>query len=243
MAPCSARGLLCAAYIVFMTENMNDIAREKARKDNGEFGKRARSAPEAGFAPTKETDPRYEAGVSEFDDDMTDAEWFEAYGAPDDTSVSPAPFVFDKNYDNYEQVRPYMDEFNRVHDELLDPKRGFVYNDDFVGKLPSLAGTAEKDEKTAIYMLQSLRRINDENEKLAAFLASGGVPMEDVSVTGSTPVRGDIAAKGWYVGGTGWKVIEDVRLLLLGNQIVYSHRGKRRMFYLPAGTVYFRAAS
>jgi hypothetical protein len=37
----------------------------------------------------KEADPRYVPGASESDDDMTDAEWAEAYGSPDDEDGCP----------------------------------------------------------------------------------------------------------------------------------------------------------
>ena len=42
------------------------------------------------------------------------------------------PFVFDKNYDNVEQLRPYFDDFMAIYDTI----EGVKYNDIFKGRIP-----------------------------------------------------------------------------------------------------------
>ena len=90
--------------------------------------------------------------------------------------------MFNRKYDDHQQVRPYMDEFNRVYDEI-EAAGKYPYNDSFKGRIPSLAGTDDKNEDTAIYMLQNLRTLDAEAAKRAAFVESGGrkITAEDIA--------------------------------------------------------------
>lgn len=58
-------------------------------------------------------------------------------------------FKFNKNYHDLEQVKPYFEEFKKLHDSI----EGTAYNSLFEGKIKGIAGD---DEKTAIYLLQQL---------------------------------------------------------------------------------------
>lgn len=215
-------------------------ARESARTGSGRFGEQEHSAPELTLVtPTKESDPRYEAGVSEHDDDMTDEEWFEAYGP-----AEAVPFVFDKDYRNDEQVRPYMADFLRVHDEI-EAAGQYPYNDSFKGRIPSLAGTDSKNEDTAIYMLQNLRRLDIEAATRAEFVEAGGRKVTADDIAPGQTLRGTVVHSGFYVGGTGWEVHEDVRLRVRvypnGNRsLEFVEKGKRNGSLISGGDVYFK---
>lgn len=167
--------------------------------------------------------------------------WFE----PEESAASPVPpFVFDKNYGNHEQVRPYMDEFNRVYDEIVATGR-YTYNDSFKGRIPSLGEVDSKTEDTAIYMLQNLRQLDEESVKRQEFLDSGGrkVTVEDLA-DGQT-LRGTVVKAGFYMGGTGWSVHENIRLRVHTypngrRELVYVEKGKRNGHSLGDGDIYFR---
>ena len=166
--------------------------------------------------------------------------WFEPE-AP--AAEDPAPFVWDNNYRNDEQVRPYMDDFLRVYAEL-DRGRGFVYNDDFRGRIPALAG---EHEDTGIYMLQNLKRLDELEVTKAEFLASGGRKVEVSDLTPGQTLRGTVVHAGFYMGGTGWQVREGARLRILDPRPGYEcfeviEKGKRRGSMIRGGDVYIREA-
>lgn len=196
--------------------------------------------PEARVAdpatPLKNADPRYVPGVSELDDDMSDEEWVDANGH--------APFAFDRNYGNHEQVRPYMDDFNRVYEEI-ESTGAYTYNDSFKGRIPSLAGIDSKTEDTAIYMLQNLRRLDEDAAKRHEFLESGGRKVSVNDLADGQVLRGTVVKSGFYMGGTGWAVHENIRLRAHTHpsgrrELVYVEKGKRNGNSLGDGDIYFR---
>lgn len=155
-----------------------------------------------------------------------------------------APFVFDRDYNNHEQVRPYMDDFNRVYDEIVASGR-YTYNDSFKGRIPSLAGTDSKNEDTAIYMCQTLRTLDDEAVKRQEFLASGGRKVTADDLTPGEVLRGTVVKSGFYMGGTGWQVHDDVRVRVRSypngrRELEYVEKGKRNGHGLGDGDIYFR---
>lgn len=171
--------------------------------------------------------------------------WFEPEPAAAGPSAdAPAPFVFDKNYDNHEQVRPYMDDFNRVYDELVESGR-YPYNDSFRGRIPSLGDVDSKNEDTAIYMLQTLRTLDEEAKKRDAFLESGGRKVTVEDLADGQVLRGTVVKAGFYMGGTGWSVHENIRLRVHTypngrRELTYVEKGKRNGHSLGDGDIYFR---
>jgi len=104
--------------------------------------------------------------------------WFEAETTPE----ASAPFVYNKNFYDLEQVRPLMADFLRVYGELEQPGSGWVYNEDFKGKIPGLQGASEADERDVIIMLQNLRKLDVVREQVDAFRDAGGreVTIDDI---------------------------------------------------------------
>ncbi len=115
-------------------------------------------------------------------------------------------FVWDRDYNNNEQVRPYLDAYTELR------AQGVFYNDDFIGKIPGVAGSA--DEKKAIYMLSCLWHIEQERAQIAAALADGYVRLEQGKPGSVARYAHAITYRpGHYVGGTGLiRTIESVRV-------------------------------
>lgn len=117
-------------------------------------------------------------------------------------------FIWDKSYDNHEQVRPYMADFLRVYAEVVTPG-GIAYNDSFLGRIPGVAGSP--NEETGIYMLQNLRSRDEKDAQVTAFRESGGIPVRSLEV--GKEYRGTLAKHGWYIGGTGYGELNDLRVM------------------------------
>jgi hypothetical protein len=89
-------------------------------------------------------------------------------------------FTWNKDYKDLEQVAAWLPAFSAIRDEITSGG-GYPYNDDFVGKIPGIAGP---DEGRAIYLLQGLYRLRETQARVAAWLAEGFRPID--SVTGVT---------------------------------------------------------
>ena len=140
-------------------------------------------------------------------------------------TAAAEPFVFDKDYRNNEQVRPFFAEYSAVRAEL-DAAGEYPYNDSFRGRIPSLAAADGKNEDTAIYLLQTMHGLDAVAVRKADFLAGGGV--DAYSIEPGKPVRGTVVVYGFYVGGTGWKEYEDARLVRdVRNRLLIIPKGKR----------------
>lgn len=88
-------------------------------------------------------------------------------------------FVFNRDYQDYEQVEAFLADFTRVYEEVKRPG-GFAYNDSFKGRIPGIEG---ESEDTAIYLLQALRREREQQEWVAGLLADGYEPVEQLDET------------------------------------------------------------
>jgi hypothetical protein len=105
-------------------------------------------------------------------------------------------FIWDKNYDNKEQVRPYLAEYTALRDA------GTFYNDDFKGKIPGVAGSPNED--TAIYLLSNLWRIEGELEEVARAINDGYQALPSGDPGGFKRYAKVIVYRpGHYSGGTG----------------------------------------
>lgn len=174
------------------------------------------------------------AGGAAWDDEV-----FEALDARGHFDEKPAPFEFDGNYKNHEQVRPYMDDFLRVF-ASFDPDLKFAYNDQFKGRIPGIADGPSED--TGIYLLQTLKSLDELAVQVEKFKAEGGrvVTADDV---GDKVLRGTVVFTGFYVGGTGWREFRQARLLRqrrAGGELGFLcvlPKGKRTNGYLAEGTV------
>jgi hypothetical protein len=156
----------------------------------------------------------------------------------DVTLSSPVePFVFDRDYDNHEQVRPYFADYENVRMEIEDAGK-YPYDASFKGQIQSLAGTSDKDETTAIYMLQQMYSRDQMNRDVRAFTAAGGYDVEEVI----GEQRGDLATYGYYVGGTGWSVIEDARVKRENGRTLVKEPRQRNWRVLGAGKALFKPA-
>jgi hypothetical protein len=144
-------------------------------------------------------------------------------------------FVFDKNYRNDEQVRPYMEAFLAVYPEVEAAGNGTAYNDSFRGLIPAIAGD---DEDTAIYLLQTLRRLDQLAVQIEEFLADGG---EEVTTLDKVR-RGTVVHVGFYMGGTGWTQWDEARLLPRdGKPYAVIPKGKRTHGHTLTHRVLFKA--
>lgn len=93
-------------------------------------------------------------------------------------------FTFDRDYKNLAQVEEFLPAFLVVYAELVG-NRGFVYNDDFRGRVAGIVmepGHVHRQpacgcsEDTAIYLLQTLKRRRDLEALVAARLAADTWP-------------------------------------------------------------------
>lgn len=144
-------------------------------------------------------------------------------------------FVFDKNYNNLEQVAPFWDDYVKVFEEVT-ADGAYPYDDSFLGRIPGIEGD---NEKTAIYLLQHTRHLKDLNAQVAAAYDNGYVDFEQ-SMVDEKPVRfSSIVNYGFYSGGTGWKQYDEARLLRLHNgTLAVLPKGKRTNgYYLSGGKV------
>lgn len=115
-----------------------------------------------------------------------------------------ASFVFNGDYDDLEQARPFFAAFLEVHAALTEEGK-YPYNDSFRGRI-GVTG----DEDAAIYLCQHLLRADQSAGKVARYLADGWEPLD--SVTEITRFAG-VVYYGFYSGGGGWSEWPDARLV------------------------------
>ena len=131
------------------------------------------------------------------------------------------PFVFDGDYRNNEQVRPFFAEYSAVRAEL-DAAGEYSHSYSFMGRIPSLAATDAKNEYTAIDLLQKMHGLDAVAVHNADFLAGGGVDAR--SIEQGKPVRGTVVNYSLAYGS--WREYEDARLV---------RDGSDRLFLIPKG--------
>jgi hypothetical protein len=143
------------------------------------------------------------------------------------------PFVFDRDYENTEQVRPYLNDF------MVLKNAGTFYNSDFKGKIPGLATTDSKNEDTAIYLLQTLAELERLRERTATFIATGGYRL--TNCTPKPTERGTLVYTGFYCGGTGWSESQNVVVTIEGNTVRFKAPRQRnwRTHYAGPSTYLF----
>lgn len=126
------------------------------------------------------------------------------------TTIAPT-FVWNRCYDDHEQVRPYMEQFLAIHSEIT-AAGAYPYNDSFKGRIDGVAGSANED--TAIYMLQNLKSLDELDGQVADFIADGGCTLADSGLEEDRIYRGTVVRYGFYVGGSGWQQHDAVRFLI-----------------------------
>jgi len=127
---------------------------------------------------------------------------------------------FDRNYKNTEQVAAFMPAFLERFAEVA-PNLASAYNDSFKGHVAGIEGP---DEDTAIYLLQKRKELLELDAKVARALANGFV---EVAETGKPLKCSTVVHYGFYMGGTGWSVWYDVRLVPAPCGMVVLRKGAR----------------
>ncbi|MFC0314875.1 hypothetical protein ACFQNE_14230 [Gordonia phosphorivorans] len=117
-------------------------------------------------------------------------------------------FVWNRNYGDHEQVRPFMDQFLQVHAGIVGGG-AYPYNDSFKGRIDGIAGSESED--TAIYLLQNLKSLDELDVQVAEFVNNGGCRLTDSGLVEGRMYRGTVVNYGFYVGGTGWRQHDNVR--------------------------------
>lgn len=83
-----------------------------------------------------------------------------------------AAFQFNRDYHDLEQVAQYLDAFTARYDEIV-ASGSYTYNDCFKGKVVGLTAVDDKNEDTAIYLLQGLHRKRAQDARVAELLGAG----------------------------------------------------------------------
>lgn len=91
-------------------------------------------------------------------------------------TATPAPFVFNKDYRNIDQVAHLWEAYDARHQELVAAGR-YPYNSDFKGQIDGLVAD-DKNEDTAIYLLQTTRHIREFEAEVQALKDAGYVEPE-----------------------------------------------------------------
>jgi len=125
----------------------------------------------------------------------------------DTTIETVAPFVWDKDYNNTEQLRPYLADFMALKDS------GLFYNADFKGKIPGLTNSTNED--TAIYLLQRLADLESLRSRTQEFIDAGGYRLTE-RLPNPTE-RGTLVLTAFYVGGTGWQEVSSAIVTVAEN--------------------------
>lgn len=144
-------------------------------------------------------------------------------------------FVFDQNYDNNEQVRPFFADYMVIYREL-EAAGKYPYNASLKGRVPGIEGD---DEDTAIYLLQRLRDLDALKLQISDFKASGGVEVTELAET----IRGTVVVYGFYMGGSGWRQYDHARLVPRhGRPHAILPKGARTRGHLVDGHVMVKAS-
>lgn len=151
-------------------------------------------------------------------------------------TITPT-FVWDKNYDNHDQVEPFYADYLKVYEELTAAGQ-YPYNDSFKGRIPGIEGP---NEDTAIYMLQNLRSLKDMEAKVTAALEDGFVELAEWPEPGTQTKYATIVAYGFYSGGTGWYEWHAGRLMVHNRSLVVIPKGRRTRGNIVTGKVLVKA--
>lgn len=143
-----------------------------------------------------------------------------------------APWTFNKDYNDTEQVRPFFADFLSVYHDIKD-RWAYPYNSSFKGRIPGLATATSRDEDTAIYLLQTLKELDALKARVQSALTEGFQPLDSLR----EPRRyARVVEYGFYMGGTGWREWADARVVPYGpNRRMILPKGKRTNGHLPNG--------
>lgn len=134
------------------------------------------------------------------------------------------PFTFNKNYKDRSQIAEFFDDFAAIHAEILAAGQ-YPNNSRFKGRIPGLAASTDKDEDSAIYMLQTELSLREMEAKVAACLATGFEAID--RAPDETTKFAVIVCYGFYVSGTGWVEWHNARFLRHSGSDVVLPKGKR----------------
>lgn len=132
------------------------------------------------------------------------------------------------------------DDYKAVYDEMV-AAGDYPYNDSFRGLIPGIANETDKRpgvygtmQDHAIYVMQGMRSRKEMQAQVDAFIAEGAEPVD--SVTGTEPFK-KVMCYGFYTGGTGVKVYENVRLQAGSAGFAVIAKGNRNPSEYTTGTV------
>ena len=140
-------------------------------------------------------------------------------------------FTFNKDYHDKEQVRHLLPQFIALREALVAAGQ-FPYNDSFLGKIDGAEGP---HESTAIYLLQNLYRIEQEQREMDA-LRDRMQPLRELATTRKF-ARVVLYFAGYYVGGTGLRASYDNARIVPqdGKPYIVLPKGARVKGYLAKG--------
>lgn len=108
------------------------------------------------------------------------------------------------------------------------------YNSHFRNYIPGIdaaSGTSDDDRETAIYHLQDRYDREQDKAKLAKFVERGAVQITPESFAPGEVRRGTVAVVGEYMGGTGFRLYKDVRVLVQRGYLVALPKGAKKYGY------------
>lgn len=86
-----------------------------------------------------------------------------------------------------------------------------------------------------------MRALDSQAAKAGEFLSTGGAPLAEFDLD-SKVARGTLVRHGWYVGGTGWKQMTDMRVTVTAGVVHLKAPGQRawRTHYASPAQYLFR---
>ncbi len=144
---------------------------------------------------------------------------------PDTTTET---FIWDRDYRNLAQVFPFLPAYIARLREL-EAAGQYPYNASFNDHIPGIDPPRSNGESTGVFLLQRLRDIEDDAHRVNAAWDAGYRPLDKSTLSGN-PVRvAGLVEFGWYVGDTGFRLSENVRLCLHHNDVaVLAPRARTR---------------
>lgn len=140
---------------------------------------------------------------------------------------------WNKDYKDLGQVEEFYPAYLARY-EALRAAGQHPYNDSFKGQIPGIEGP---HEDTAIYMLQTLRRVR-EMESIAAERRADGWRDFDPAELGDSPKRfAGVAEYGYNMGGDGWHEWLPARLRRYHSSLMVLRGGERTNGHLVNGRV------
>lgn len=139
----------------------------------------------------------------------------------------------------HETVEPFLAEFGKLREAMVEAGQ-YPYNDSFLGKIPGIAG---EGEGTAIYRLQGLYEIREQERKIDALRADGFVQVNELPAKIRCK-RIVVYRPGHFSGGTGLiSEYQDARLVPKdGKPWMILPKGKSRNgFQASSGIVLVKA--